>query len=257
MFTFLKNDFKRALFNKNTFLAVTISIIFYIIGLYDVIDFFRFDLREFRDIYDATDMFINIRVSYLALIAPLIASLPFSISYIEDIETGYLKFIYLRISKKKYLLVRILTNALVSGIVIFISSIIIFIMLLIIFGINYNSEFNNVTGIAKEIYFYNKLYYFLFILIMSFIFNIAFSTLSLGLSPYLKNKYLTVLSSFGYYVISATIFITLHLYKFNAVLLFHLDTLNIKQVLLYDFLITLVGSILFLIGVKYKNEGNI
>ncbi|MGN2337709.1 hypothetical protein ACTFIN_06240 [Clostridium cagae] len=257
MIACLKNDFKRALNSKNTLLAIIISTIFYIIGLYDVIDFVRFDLREFRDVYDAIDMFINIRVSYLALVIPIIASLPFSASYIMDIETGYLKFIYSRMSKRKYLVVRTLTNSLISGIVILISSVFIFIVLFFIFGINYNSKFNEVSSVWISLYFYDKVYYFLFLLIMSFIFNVAFSTLSLGLSPYLKNKYLTILSSFIYYVISATIFISLHLYKFNAVLLFHLEYLTIGQILLYDFALITIGTILFYIGVQYKNEDNI
>jgi len=257
MSSYFKSELKRATISKNTLIALILTIALYFIGYYEFTGFIGFNVKEFKEIYDSIDIFIVIRKSYLSLLIPLIASMVFSDSYLLDLETGYLNFIYLRLSRKRYMLIKILVNAIISGLVIVVSSIIVFIILYLIFGINENSLFNEVTGTFSLIYKKNKSIYFLILIITSFIFNVIFATLSLGLSPYLKNRYLTVIASFAYYVISATIFVSLKLFQLNATLLFTLNYLSSGMLIIYQILLFLVGVILFYFGVLYKNEKNV
>lgn len=256
MSSYFKSELKRVAISKNTLIALILTIVLYFIGYYEFTDFRGFNVEGFKEIYDSIDVFIVIRKSYLSLLIPLIASMIFSDSYLLDLETGYLNFIYLRLPRKKYILIKILVNAIISGFVIVVSSILVFIILYLIFGINNNSLFNEVTGTFGLIYQENKFIYFLILIMTSFIFNVIFATLSLGLSPYLKNRYLTVVSSFAYYVISATIFISLKLFQLNATLLFTLNYLSAEMLIIYQIVLFLIGVILFYFGVLYKNEKN-
>lgn len=58
----------------------------------------------------------NLEVFLFFLILPLLACLPFGTSYFDDYNSGFLKNIYMRISKKEYLLVKYIVTFLSAGI---------------------------------------------------------------------------------------------------------------------------------------------
>lgn len=256
MNNYIKSELKRVILSKNALISFSIILILYLISVYNFMGYAGFNLKEFNETYDSVDVFIMIRKDLLALVAPLLAAFIFSDSYLLDLESGYLKFIYLRISKKKYVLTRLVVNALVSGLIIVIASMIVFAMLYILFGIS-KTSLNPLEGAFDFIYSKSKLLYILILMLVSFIFNVVFSTFALGISAWVKNRYITILSSFFYYVLTATVLVSLGLYKLNATILFTLHPIATEfDIIMYQCILLIIGFVLFYFGVLWKNEKN-
>ncbi|MBD7909976.1 hypothetical protein [Clostridium cibarium] len=254
MVNYIKCELKRAIFSKRAALSIIIAMILYLISLHNLTLYEGFNLKEFNEIYDSVDVFIMIRVDLIALVAPLLATFIFSDSYLLDLESGYLNFIYLRISKKKYVLTKVLVNALASGLIMAISSIIIYAILYIFLGIS-KTSLNPVQGPFDFIFLKSKFLYVIVLMMVSFVFNVVFSTFALGISAWVKNRYLTILSAFFYYVISATLFVSVGLNKLNATILFTLHQIATEfDVIFYQCALFAIGFILFYFGVLWKNE---
>ena len=246
---YFKNEFKRVLFSRRSIYVFIITLGLLLISFFNFINIEGFNLNEFKVIYDSLDVYIYIRKDLLVLIAPILASLVFSDSYLLDSESGFLNYIYIRTNKIKYITIKLLVNALVSGIVItFASSIIILLN---------NNHLHDITGPFNFIYYQSRILYFLLLLGVSFIFNVVFSTLSLGLSPWIKNRYLTTLSSFFYYFLSGTLLVSIGLTNLNANILYTLNPIAAESnIILYQIILFIIGVILFFTGVLFKDEKN-
>ena len=246
---YFKNEFKRVLFSRRSIYVFIITLGLLLISFFNFINIEGFNLNEFKVIYDSLDVYIYIRKDLLVLIAPILASLVFSDSYL-------LNYIYIRTNKIKYITIKLLVNALVSGIVITFASSIIILFLIILLGVN-NNHLHDITGPFNFIYYQSRILYFLLLLGVSFIFNVVFSTLSLGLSPWIKNRYLTTLSSFFYYFLSGTLLVSIGLTNLNANILYTLNPIAAESnIILYQIILFIIGVILFFTGVLFKDEKN-
>jgi hypothetical protein len=201
MSSYFKNEFKRCFWSKENFFGILIILISLIIPY----------LNERRIPYPGADSiiyFIRIRtgliVSYLPLIAPLIACIPSTTKYITDKQSGILNSIFLKISRKKYFKMRLVINAIASGLVVLIPQIMILAFLIIKFGINNTAM--DIYGAFSGLFYYSKPLYVVLLLILSFVSSAVFSTFALGISAATENKYLTILIPFVYIIISGTIF---------------------------------------------------
>ena len=253
---YFKNEFKRVLFSRRSIYVFIITLGLLLISFFNFINIEGFNLNEFKVIYDSLDVYIYIRKDLLVLIAPILASLVFSDSYLLDSESGFLNYIYIRTNKIKYITIKLLVNALVSGIVITFASSIIILFLIILLGVN-NNHLHDITGPFNFIYYQSRILYFLLLLGVSFIFNVVFSTLSLGLSPWIKNRYLTTLSSFFYYFLSETLLVSIGLTNLNANILYTLNPIAAESnIILYQIILFIIGVILFFTGVLFKDEKN-
>ncbi|NSB15962.1 hypothetical protein [Clostridium beijerinckii] len=261
---YFKNELRRALISRNAVIAFVITLLSLLIAFFQFVQFPRHSINSFNNVFDAVDIFIRIRTStqasILILIAPLLATVVFSDSYLLEKESGFLKFIYLRISNRRYVWTKIIVNGLSSGLVISIASLIILIFLSSIYGIR-DTGLNDVYGPFSWIYYTNKLCYAIFLIFISLIFNVIFATLALGISPWIKNRYLTFLFPFFYYIASGTIFTMLGFNSFfslNCTILFDLILkVSESNVVIYQCILLLVGILLFYFGVIKKNEKNI
>ncbi|MEL5898788.1 hypothetical protein AAGC94_12035 [Clostridium sporogenes] len=257
MRNYIKNEFKRAFFSKGALICFGISLIIFLLGFSELA---RFGIYGFTNVYDFIDIFLYCRdvgkFSILVLIAPLLAAIVYSNSYLSDKNSGYLKFIYLRIDKKKYILTRLIANAVVSGLMIVLASLVMLIILAIIYGINIKgaSPSLNIEGPLSYVYYNNKWLYCIIILMLSFSFYAIFSTLALGASTIINNKYFSFLAPFFYYIISGTLFIIFKLYPLNATCLFKLKAFSIQWIISYQIILLTIGSLLFYFGVLYRNE---
>ncbi|MPQ45084.1 hypothetical protein [Clostridium tarantellae] len=267
MKNYFKQEFYRALTSKNTLITFLITLILFVTPFIFEYSIPKWSLCNFKEVFDGIDIFIKITngitsVGILLIVAPILACLPFSTSYLEDKESGFLKYIYMRKSQRKYIFIKIFINALVSGLAILIPATFMLLFLIILLGINVNSlSSNDFSGAFMYIYNYSKLGYAVFLLISLFIFNVIFSTLALGVSPWLKNKYLTIVFPFFYYIFSGTI---LEISGFNRIInlkatyLFTLGSfMSDTNIILYQLGLFIVGLALFYFGVIFKDEKNI
>lgn len=260
MLNYFKCELKRSLLLKNAFLCLIAIIIMYLIGFLGMINFNFKNIYAFSNIYDFIDVFLMSRdgstTACLVIIAPLLAAVIFSDSYLVDKDSGFLKFINMRITKTNYIKVKLLVTGLSSGLIMLISSLIVLIIFSIIYGLNLNtSNVLNISGPFSEFYYTNKWIYLLINLGVSFIFNVIFSILALGVSTFINNKYLSFLAPFFFYILSGTVFVMLKLYKLNATFLFELKYgYNEFDLILYQSILLIIGVLLFYFGVLYRNE---
>lgn len=267
MFDYLKLELKNSIFSKYFLIAYLIT---FILLLYSFFEFITLgwggniaDFRSFSEHYDFIDLFIisrsENRASYLGVIAPLLASLIYSDSYLSDKTTNYINFIYMRISKRNYLLVKLLVNFISSGFCILISSLSMLLFLALLYGVKLNPENAlNLSGAFSNIYFVgNKYLYVFIIIIISCVFYTIFSSLSLAISSFIKNKYIAFFTPFFYYIISGSIFVMLGFHKLNATTLFMPNNnLNIYEFIFYQLFLLIIGIILFIYGVLNSYEKN-
>jgi len=195
----------------------------------------------------------------LCFIAPLLAALVFSNSYLQDKNSNFLKFLYTRMDKKRYIIVRIIVNALSSRIVIVTSLIILLMIITLLLGFktNPNSLFK-ITGLFSFLYYKSKWLYVIYFIMNSFIFNVIFATLALGLSPFINNKYLSFLCPFALYTLSMTLLSYIGLSFLNMGLLFLSNTARSEIfIITYQSILLIIGITLFYLGVLYRNEKNL
>lgn len=261
MSPYFKNELKRAIFSKSSLAAFLITLITLLIGFYGTSFYdFTIDIDECKKFYDSADIFLLTRDSgpnsFLGVIAPLLAVLPFSNSYLQDKDSGFLKFIYTRMDRKRYILNRILVNAISSGVIIVSSLLTILIIICLFLGVSTNpNSFFDGSGTYLFLYLKSKWLYVIFIFILSFLFNAIFATLGLGLSPFINNKYLSFICPFAIYILSATIFPYIGLGDHNMSVLFSpAATGQELYLLVYQIIVLTLSIVLFNLGVKYRNE---
>lgn len=256
MYKYFKVELKRAVYSKNTLFAAVLVFILLVIPAY------KESINPWPN-EDGIDFFIRIGAylptSYLPLLAPIIACIPFSNSYILDKASGFSKYIYPKLEVKRYLTIKLLVNAIVSGVTLFIPQMIMLTILLIIRGINSNKI--EMVGAFSIIYSNSKIAYILILLIVQFVFGAVFSTFALGISSINENKYLTIIIPFIYVIITGTVFEILglnNIFNFNVVTLFDISyyaKMTISNVVIYDALLFSIGNALFYyFGMKRSYE---
>lgn len=128
MLGIIKEEMNRAMKSKGMLLALTIGITIVMIHIIHYIISFHYanqmiDFEKYPIIYPATvcDKWIEGNTftmeSFLYfLLLPIIAVLPFGTSYLTDNQSGFLKGIYMRISRKKYLIAKYISSFVAGGI---------------------------------------------------------------------------------------------------------------------------------------------
>ncbi|MCB2306252.1 hypothetical protein LGL08_07185 [Clostridium estertheticum] len=248
---FFEFDFKRAFFSKKTLISSLIVLTLLLIPYFSEIKFPHPGL-------DGINYFIRLGgFSYLPFIAPLLASIPFSNSYIIDKEKDVFSKLFTIIEPKVYFTSRLIVNALVSGFVFLITKTILLIFLIIAYGIN--NIHIDVTGTFSPIYNKSKIAYIIISLLITFVSAASFSTFILGISTLTKSKFLLILLPLFYVVVTAVILPnTCLVEQLNVMTLFQIDIYSKITgigIILYDLILFSIGSFLFYcFGYKKMNK---
>ena len=194
----------------------------------------------------------------LQMVFPLIVTVAFADSYLEDVKSGFIKNIITRYDKKKYLITRFLVNFVVSGVVISIPLI-----------VNYMLYAGSIPSIDPHIYFSQVnvdaygflpgLYYtYPFIhmcirILLLFIYGGALSSIALATSIFIKSKYIITIIPFIVYI-GIDVIIPMMLqsgYKYSPMIfLFNPTGYNFMFATIPIILITGCFSIFFIGGMK-------
>lgn len=252
MKSYIKQEFRRAFLSKRTILMYLFSIGLFFVGMYQYIQWLP--SQSVSIIYTFLSGYNSGTLSYLALLFPLISSIPYATSYIEDCSSGFNKYIYTRMNKSKYLGIRIGMNALVGGFTLAIGPILAMLFLSVI------KLFTNATMLKTEEqietveYFYSQgihspLIMMFIIIAIIFVCGAVIATFTLGLSTILKNKYYTVLSSFIILLVSATLLIQFNV-KISLVSIYDVNHygMTFLERFFYELIMVSIGLILI-----YKN----
>ncbi len=141
----------------------------------------------------------------LQMVFPLIVTVAFADSYIEDVKSGFIKNITTRYDKKRYLIERFFVNFVVSGVVISIPLI-----------VNYMLYAGSIPSLEPNVYFSQLnidvygflpgLYYkFPFLhmvvrILLLFVYGGALSSIALAASIFTKSKYIITILPFIVYI---------------------------------------------------------
>ena len=214
MIRLLKIDFKRAVYNKQFIIVITIGVLLSLTQIYmEVIPYLKY--------YEGGASYFNPFVKWISndgfnvcgllfyIILPVLASSPHSDSYWVDKHSGFNRSIYTRIKKKDYFISRYITNFIVSGIVIVIPLILNFYILMMLLPAVPPSIFEaslTPKDMFSSLYYFHPYLYAGIYLLLAFIFAGAFSSIGLAVSAYCNNRLLVVTTP-------VLIYISMHIFE--------------------------------------------
>ncbi len=145
-------ELKRAVINLRFLLAIVVGIY---LCYYGLTDYYSFNPKDFPpnvvNAYRAWFTALGIgSKSFFLYAIPILSALPFSYSYIEDRNSGYLRNILYRVEYKKYFRSKIVVNCIIAGFSLLIPVIFIF----IICGIKYPLKIFVIPGTSSVEGFY-------------------------------------------------------------------------------------------------------
>lgn len=262
-------ELKRGLHRKSFILAIGIVFILCIINIfkydYAYISMPYVGYKYFLDDYlksgivspyNSFILFCLTDISnILFLIMPILVSMAYGDSYLEDLNSGFLKNILSRYSKKKYLRSKFLANFIVSGLT-FSVPLIFNLTVHLLTQANIHPERMvqknlSIGNLNLELYLNHPLIYTLIWIGIYFMFAGAISSLALGLSTIIKNKFVVLILPFIIVQAISIIFPLIGLNKYNlSSFLFLGADINIGSMII-TFLVLLLSSFaLFYIGEK-------
>ncbi len=187
------------------------------------------------------------------LFAPIIASIPCSIAFYNDIGTGYCKFILHRKGRIKYLLSKIFVCGITGGFAIFTPNFILFVYLWV-FGEPHLSDTYTMlqNSIFKNIEFANNgLNVMLILLLLSFLFGTAWSLIGLATSAFFPNKYTGLTAPFViYFALSTVLSLTEETLVYSPMNMLYPNYSHIPSVafcIVYQLVLIIVSAITFLL----------
>lgn len=253
---YLKEELKRAFLSKSTLLSFILAIICIFSGCWQYLSFIDSDnnfLNAFMAAHSSGTM------SIISLVFPIIVSLPFAASYVIDLKSGFAHYIHIRIGRVKYCFIRLFVNGIVSGAILSVSFLILFFTLLIIYGPNIKGDFLHETVIFKGIHDNFPITYISILILNTFICGVVFSTLGLGISTFIKNKYLAVVIPFLCYLFSGTILVQVNKFLHLGILFDwdYYNDLHLSIVLISYIVTFLIGIGLFLFGALKRGENHV
>src|SRR3712207_7569766 len=84
---------------------------------------------------------------FIGIFAPILVCLPFADSYLDDVDSGMQKYLYIKITRLKYGVIKLFVNGLLGGLVLLIGSFLSFLIFLSR-GIYVVKEANILNGLA-------------------------------------------------------------------------------------------------------------
>jgi len=241
---YIKNEFKRGFFSKRNLIAIVLC--FLSIVLYKFEDLFNTYWKV-----EASYLFTWSTRGFIGIFAPILVCLPFADSYLDDVDSGMQKYLYIKITRLKYGVIKLFVNGLLGGLVLLIGSFLSFLIFLSR-GIYVVKDANIINGLA-DLYTKSPFGYIFLIIFCMFIFGIVFSTLGLSISTIIKNKYVSMLFPFIFYMI-LSVFLDGVIDCLNPSRLMLLIDGRIFTIFLYDFILFVIGVTIFLIKILKSGD---
>ena len=197
MFNYLKD----ILFSKKFIAAILLSIVWLFIGIIEYM--VNWDFKDIGVSYLFNASYSFGFFSILIFIAPIICSMPYSLSYFENDKNNN------DISKNKKFIMKLFINFILGGLVLSISIIIYIIILILLVGINGNDiNLININYVLRE----NQYLYLLNEIFFSFIFGATFANITMCIYTILKNKYLSILTSVFFNIFTVAVLDKISIY---------------------------------------------
>lgn len=196
----------------------------------------------------------NGRFSFNGVLFPILAALPMATQYVREWKSGYLKLVFSKQKRNTYIVKLLFRNAFIGGGALALPVILFIFQLYIYYKDWYNPEGEiNHVHFLKEIAAQNGGLYVLVVIFIVFCCGGTFATLSLGISAWTRNSFLTIMLPFALCIIVA---MTTPDFGWDLLLLYspniYTET-SIISIIIMEFFLLVCGIVLFVVGV-YRNE---
>lgn len=196
------------------------------------------------------------------MILPILSTLPHGGSYHYDLKTGYIKMIYTRVSRKKYLIVKYITTFVAGGMVVIIP---LFISLLLTKAalpslVPVMNGLFKLSGnrVMADLYYSNTSLYIGIYFLLYFLYAGSFATISLTVSSLFNYSFFVMLTPFGVYYslnLISTYIKSKTIYSFGPQQLLYLTQISkirMEVLILEPIIICIVAFLIYWIrGLKY------
>ena len=185
----IKEELSRALWNQRWLFIVLIAGVIVVLGSYN---------WSQRPPHPVNWLMLQLNFGHYQMLAPFLAAMPFTDSFVNDRDQGYGRLILQRAPYKKYLRSKALA-VFVSG------GISLVLVLLVMLGINAlgdadwssrvfvsNGPLTSAGGPFGFLYAINPLYYFSYLLVLNFFMGGSFALIGLALSVLVGNRYVGI-----------------------------------------------------------------
>ncbi|MBW6411667.1 hypothetical protein [Clostridium weizhouense] len=202
---------------------------------------------------------LNSISNILILIFPILSVLSYSDSYLEDINSGFIKCIHTRYSKKKYLMYKFLSNFVVGGLGFVIPLIINFIILILSYpSLPTHAILGKQTilcgGLFPALFYTYPILYIALWLVIYFMYAGAFASISLGVSTIIKNKFVVLFIPFLLCNVIGILLDITNKHSYSPLSFLYLSIKQDIKVIILEFIgIMIVSMSLFYLG-GTKNE---
>lgn len=219
----LKNEISRSFFNKMFFISMAISSVLVVWYSIERIPFCIESNNLFANELYADGFFetsftnwigshkLYLQQDILYVIIPILAVLPFGSSLYNDINQGYVKGIFTRTSKNKYLISKYIAVFLSGGCAVVIPMILSFLIsscFLPTMLPEASYLFTNIDSVCKwsDLLFVNPFLYYSLYIIMTFFFSGALACMALFITYFSSKNFLVLVFPFFIYIFSSMLF---------------------------------------------------
>lgn len=142
----------------------------------------------------------------LIIIMPIISTLGYSDSYIEDFKSGMIKGIYTRQNKRRYLLSKYFANFIAGGAAFALPLVLNYVTLILIYpSVQPNMVFGGTSimpsGLLSNLFYGHANLYIIMWIAVYFLYSGAFASIALCFSTFIKNKFVVIFIPFILYIL--------------------------------------------------------
>lgn len=197
-------------------------------------------------------------VGWNGILFPIFASLPMAANYVREYKTGYIKVRFTKQKTNEYITKVLFKNAIMGGLALMIPFLWIAVRMYLDKGLDVplitESGLSMVTFMT-EFAKVNPIGYIAFQAVQVFFCGMAFATLALGISAWVKNEFLTLLLPFAICILVA---ILTPSHAWDLLLLYCINgyaEASLFPVVVMGAVLMIIGILLFSIGV-HRNESD-
>ncbi|WP_322507015.1 hypothetical protein [Anaerolinea sp.] len=203
----INEEFSRAFRNRRLWIVVGISVLCLAVGLYRRGAIFGWQPMN------PVNLLMNVSFyTPFSLFAALLATLPFTDSFLEDRKQGFLRHVVSRVPFRKYLLAKSLAVGMVGGVAVSGSILIMAVLVTLTGPVDFasTSYVSNSTlgtnvpwGPLGWLYSLNPFAYLVYLLASSFIFGAVYALLGLAISALVSNRYIVLAAPLVFFQVFA------------------------------------------------------
>lgn len=264
-----KTDLKRAIISRTMLGAIVLGLTSIFLGI--LIEPLRSAIKLYYS--NSTDITFENRMNlignsfnkvtlwhfgnnFYTILMPLVACIPFTISYLKDKKSGFNKYVIIRGNYKSYIVSKFVTTFISGFVAIFVASIISYLVIMLVdSGEQFRSIFYPDTFLSDLSKANFNLFAFIFVMICSFMGGV-YATVGLAISSLIDNTLVALLSPFTIYYLGTYIIVNISVPIFSPQIVNHFYSYEKigGQYIIIQLLVLLIVSTLIFLSKTYWSD---